>query len=250
MFHQYQPDPFDFGLCSGLIPVVGDVVDTSLSYFLIIRPARKCDIPVLLLERMLLSSFLTQIFLRASLLLLTLCSLSFLLYVRGNSDQAVSTSIGLVPLVGDIIVASVLAPYLNFFFCLEFGSFFSSIVLVLIRVWKVNSRNAALFEDFLVARGKANLDQTTVTTAAVSTDETARLISDSTKPGYIDGKTGERSDQSTSGAGLTSQAGPSTQLSAASAPIIESTVSDSDLKPADKRRSRWWFSRKTEGKDS
>lgn len=136
------------------------------------------------------------------------------------------------------------------FLFLEFGSFFSSIVVVLIRVWKVNSRNAALFEDFLVARGKANLDQTTVTTAAVSTDETARLISDSTKPGYIDGKTGERSDQSTSGAGLTSQAGPSTQLSAASAPIIESTVSDSDLKPADKRRSRWWFSRKTEGKDS
>lgn len=116
MFHQYQPDPFDFGLCSGLIPVVGDVVDTSLSYFLIIRPARKCDIPVLLLERMLLSSFLTQIFLRASLLLLTLCSLSFLLYVRGNSDQAVSTSIGLVPLVGDIIVASVLAPYLFYFY--------------------------------------------------------------------------------------------------------------------------------------
>ncbi|KAG6840600.1 hypothetical protein C0991_005640 [Blastosporella zonata] len=58
----------------GLIPVVGDVTNASLNYNLVIRKARKADIPSWLLKRMLF-------------------------------NVAVSTGVGFVPVVGDVAVA-------------------------------------------------------------------------------------------------------------------------------------------------
>ncbi|MBW0497094.1 hypothetical protein O181_036809 [Austropuccinia psidii MF-1] len=118
---------FQFGWTAliGLIPVVGDAADAALSYWLVIRPARKCDLPPSLVQRMFL-------------------------------NQAVSVSIGLIPLVGDILMA----------------------------VWKVNSRNAALFEDFIVARaqGLAGTSQSPV----VAASETAALVDNTTQPYGVD----------------------------------------------------------------
>ena len=37
----------------GFIPVVGDVVDATLNYTLVVKPARQCDIPPALLSKML-----------------------------------------------------------------------------------------------------------------------------------------------------------------------------------------------------
>ncbi|GAA98430.1 uncharacterized protein L969DRAFT_61535 [Mixia osmundae IAM 14324] len=86
---------FRFGYTAilGLIPVVGDVADLSLSYYLVIKPATKCDLPNSLKQHMLF-------------------------------NQAVATGIGIVPIVGDIAYAA----------------------------WKPNSRNAFLFEEFLIKR--------------------------------------------------------------------------------------------------
>lgn len=78
-----------------MIPLVGDVVDASLNYLLIVRPARKTDIPSWLLRRMLF-------------------------------NNAVSAGVGFVPVVGDVILA----------------------------VYKANSRNVALLEEFLRIRGE------------------------------------------------------------------------------------------------
>ncbi|KAG0146317.1 hypothetical protein CROQUDRAFT_657471 [Cronartium quercuum f. sp. fusiforme G11] len=187
---------FRFGWTAiiGLVPVLGDVVDASLSYILVIRPARKCELPPLLVERMLL-------------------------------NQAVATTIGLVPVVGDLLMA----------------------------VWKVNSRNAALFEDFLIARGKANLEPTTIG-ATVTAGETSRLLDKSKKPGYIDGKTGERAGK-TSGLDITSdpQAGPSTLVS--NNVVGNGMVSvDPNLvvpsKSVETSPSRGWFSRRKGGKNT
>ncbi|KAG8853983.1 hypothetical protein FRB96_007846 [Tulasnella sp. 330] len=79
----------------GLVPVVGDFSDAALNYLLIIRIARKADIPDWLLSKML-------------------------------ANNAVSMGIGLVPFVGDILLAA----------------------------WKANSRNAHLLEEFLRVRGE------------------------------------------------------------------------------------------------
>ncbi|EGF98823.1 uncharacterized protein MELLADRAFT_73507 [Melampsora larici-populina 98AG31] len=194
---------FRFGWTAiiGLIPVLGDVVDASLSYFLVIRPARKCDLPMLLVERMLL-------------------------------NQAVSTSIGLVPFAGDILMA----------------------------VWKVNSRNAALLEDFLIARGKANLEEQANGTAShpvakVSKKQTSKLVENSKKSGYIDGKTGAKASDLNGNddvqTGLVDQTGPSTSTSASTtgvkkvSPTGELNSSSKDQSPS---RSRWWFSKKKETK--
>jgi len=86
---------FRFGWTAiiGLIPFVGDFADAILSYTLIIRTARKADLPAALIERMIFNT-------------------------------SVSIGLGLVPIVGDIMLA----------------------------VWKANSRNANLLEDFLIAR--------------------------------------------------------------------------------------------------
>ncbi len=76
------------------MPVVGDVADMSLNYFLVVRKARQADIPPWLLRQMLMHNI-------------------------------VSAGVGFVPVVGDLVAA----------------------------VYKANSRNAALLEEFLRIRG-------------------------------------------------------------------------------------------------
>lgn len=122
---------FGWTFLIGFIPVIGDTADALLSYYLVIKPARNCNLPPLLVQRMLL-------------------------------NQILATSVGLIPIIGDLIVA----------------------------IWKVNSRNAALFEDFLVVRGQRALDDSQLN--QVSPSETAALVENSKKTSYIDGMTGDR----------------------------------------------------------
>jgi hypothetical protein len=79
----------------GIIPVVGDVTNLTLNQYLVVRKAKQADIPPWLVRRM-------------------------------QINNVVSTGIGFVPFVGDVIVA----------------------------VYKANSRNAALLEEFLRIRGE------------------------------------------------------------------------------------------------
>ncbi|KAH7341331.1 hypothetical protein B0J17DRAFT_646136 [Rhizoctonia solani] len=79
----------------GIIPGAGDVVDAALNYFLVVRKARQAEIPPWLLRKML-------------------------------ANNVVSAGVGLIPLVGDIVLA----------------------------VYKANSRNSALLEEFLRVRGE------------------------------------------------------------------------------------------------
>lgn len=78
----------------GLVPLAGDVADALLNYLLVVRPARRADIPGWLLRRMLL-------------------------------NNAVSAGVGTIPIAGDVALA----------------------------MFKANSRNAALLEEFLRIRG-------------------------------------------------------------------------------------------------
>jgi len=66
---------FGWTFIVGLIPVVGDVSDAVLNYTLVIKKAKKADIPDWLLHRMLL-------------------------------NNVISAGVGFIPLVGDIILAS------------------------------------------------------------------------------------------------------------------------------------------------
>ncbi|KAF4609757.1 hypothetical protein D9613_012034 [Agrocybe pediades] len=86
---------FGWTFLIGLIPVVGDFTDITLNYFMIVRPARKLDLPSWLVQRML-------------------------------ANNAVSAAVGFVPFVGDVILG----------------------------VFKANSRNVALVEEFLRIRGE------------------------------------------------------------------------------------------------
>jgi len=84
---------FGYTFIIGLIPVVGDAADFILSYTLVLKPCFNCEIPLTLRERMLF-------------------------------NQALATGIGAIPLVGDVLMATI----------------------------KPNSRNAILFEEFLLSR--------------------------------------------------------------------------------------------------
>ncbi|KIY50925.1 hypothetical protein FISHEDRAFT_38006 [Fistulina hepatica ATCC 64428] len=86
---------FGYTFIIGLIPVAGDVAVIALNYLLVVRKARKANIPSWLLRRMLL-------------------------------NNCVSAAVGFIPVLGDIILA----------------------------VYKANSRNAALLEEFLRIRGE------------------------------------------------------------------------------------------------
>jgi len=86
---------FGWTVIIGLIPVAGDVVDATLNYTLVVRKARKADIPPWLLRKMLM-------------------------------NNAVSVACGFIPLAGDVILG----------------------------IYKANSRNAALLEEFLRIRGE------------------------------------------------------------------------------------------------
>lgn len=89
---------FGWTFLIGLIPILGDVTDAALNYLLVVRKARQADIPPWLLRRMLL-------------------------------NNAVSTGVGFVPFVGDLVLA----------------------------MFKANSRNAALLEEFLRIRAEEYL---------------------------------------------------------------------------------------------
>lgn len=66
---------FGWTFVIGLIPVVGDVADASLNYFLVVRKAKQAEIPEWLWRRMLV-------------------------------NNAVSAAVGFVPVVGDIALAT------------------------------------------------------------------------------------------------------------------------------------------------
>jgi len=89
---------FGWTFIIGIIPGAGDVADAVLNYLLVVRKARQAELPRWLVERMLL-------------------------------NNAVSVAAGLIPLLGDVILA----------------------------VYKANSRNAALLEEYLRIRGEEYL---------------------------------------------------------------------------------------------
>ncbi|PFH51107.1 hypothetical protein AMATHDRAFT_75185 [Amanita thiersii Skay4041] len=78
-----------------LIPIVGDLAGALLNHLLVIRKARKAELPRWLVTRMMF-------------------------------NNAVSVGVGMVPFAGDLVLA----------------------------VWKTNSRNAILLEEFLRVRGE------------------------------------------------------------------------------------------------
>ncbi|TFY69236.1 hypothetical protein EVG20_g3231 [Dentipellis fragilis] len=84
---------FGWSFIIGIVPGAGDAADAALSYLLVIRKAKQADLPPWLIQRMLL-------------------------------NLALATSVGLVPIVGDILLA----------------------------VYRANSRNAALLEEYLRVR--------------------------------------------------------------------------------------------------
>jgi hypothetical protein len=86
---------FGWTFIIGIIPGAGDVADVSLNYLLVVRKARKADLPPWLVRKML-------------------------------SNNAASALMGLVPFAGDVALAA----------------------------FKVNSRNAALLEEFLRIGGE------------------------------------------------------------------------------------------------
>ncbi|KAI0303822.1 hypothetical protein B0F90DRAFT_1569487, partial [Multifurca ochricompacta] len=86
---------FGWTFIIGIIPGVGDAADVTLGYLLVVRKARTADIPRWLTQRMIL-------------------------------NLAIATSVGLIPLLGDILLAA----------------------------FRANSRNAALLEEFLRLRGE------------------------------------------------------------------------------------------------
>ncbi|KAH8100769.1 hypothetical protein BXZ70DRAFT_935743 [Cristinia sonorae] len=86
---------FGWTFIIGIIPGAGDVADAVLNYLLVVRKARQAELPAWLIRRMLF-------------------------------NNAVSASVGLIPLLGDVILAA----------------------------YKANSRNAALLEEFLRIRGE------------------------------------------------------------------------------------------------
>jgi hypothetical protein len=99
---------FGWSFIIGIIPVVGDAADAILGYFLVIRKARKADIPWWLTQRMIV-------------------------------NLAIASSVGLVPIVGDVALAA----------------------------FRANSRNAILLEEFLRHRAEG-VTQTTGETGATA----------------------------------------------------------------------------------
>ncbi|PSR74240.1 hypothetical protein PHLCEN_2v9984 [Hermanssonia centrifuga] len=89
---------FGWTFIIGIVPGAGDIADATLNYILVVKKARQAEIPDWLLRKMLL-------------------------------NNAVSAAVGLVPFVGDIVLAT----------------------------FKANSRNAAILEEFLRIRGEEYL---------------------------------------------------------------------------------------------
>lgn len=66
---------FGWTFIIGIIPFVGDIVDVTLNYTLVVRKAKQAEIPPWLLQRML-------------------------------ANNAISAGVGFIPLVGDVILAT------------------------------------------------------------------------------------------------------------------------------------------------
>ncbi|KAI9637103.1 uncharacterized protein MKK02DRAFT_45814 [Dioszegia hungarica] len=92
----------------GIIPGAGDVVNGLLNYNLVVKPAKKLDLPSDLVTRMMF-------------------------------NNAISIGMGVVPLIGDVAMAT----------------------------WKTNSRNAGLLEAFLTIRGQEYLASIQQGTSAI-----------------------------------------------------------------------------------
>ena len=86
---------FGWTFIIGIIPMAGDITDAALNYTLVLRKAKQAELPGWLVRRMLV-------------------------------NNAVSAGVGLVPVIGDVVLAA----------------------------FKANSRNAALLEEFLRIRGE------------------------------------------------------------------------------------------------
>ncbi|GLB44864.1 putative protein with domain of unknown function (DUF4112) [Lyophyllum shimeji] len=89
---------FGWTFLLGIVPLAGDVATALLNYVLVVRKAREADIPQALVQHMLF-------------------------------NNAVSVGVGLIPLVGDVLLA----------------------------IYKANSRNAALLEKHLKTRVSENV---------------------------------------------------------------------------------------------
>lgn len=116
----------------GIVPGLGDLTNAVLYQTLVVKPVKEelDDVPDALIRRMIL-------------------------------NNAISTGIGLVPLVGDVVMAT----------------------------WKTNSRNAKLLEDLLAARGEQNM-------ANGLPDLTPRLAHDS-QPSQVAAPNGKAAHSST-----------------------------------------------------
>jgi len=115
---------FGWTFLIGLIPIAGDIVDASLNYLLVVKKARKAELPDWLVARMLF-------------------------------NNAVSAGVGLVPIVGDLLLA----------------------------VYKANSRNAALLDEFLTIRGREFLRMREAEENGAANSGMATADSEQVKPG-------------------------------------------------------------------
>ena len=114
---------FGWTFIIGLVPIAGDVANALINYVLVVRKARKADLPDWLVARMLF-------------------------------NNAVSAGVGFVPFVGDVLLA----------------------------VYKANSRNAALLDEFLRIRGSEFLKMHEAEERGENPDMTIRDI-EQVKPG-------------------------------------------------------------------
>ncbi|GAA5877803.1 hypothetical protein JCM8547_002688 [Rhodosporidiobolus lusitaniae] len=112
----------------GLIPGAGDIAQFLLGYMLVLKKCKEAELPYTLVQRM-------------------------------TFNQTVGLGIGLVPLVGDLMLA----------------------------IWKANSRNAALLEDFLIRRAAQHS-----TAEDVAGEEALAELALGDGGGKIDRKTGEK----------------------------------------------------------
>ncbi|GAA5877357.1 hypothetical protein JCM5296_002223 [Sporobolomyces johnsonii] len=168
---------FKFGWTAvlGLIPGAGDIAQFLLGYLLVLRKCREAELPVLLQQRM-------------------------------AFNQAVGLGIGLVPLVGDIMMA----------------------------VWKANSRNAALLEDFLIRRAAkehAGPGAAGGGSAVGDEDDLAQLA---LSEGRIDRRTGEKvgGARAREGGG-----GASAGASGSATPLLDSEV---EAEAGQKAKRKWY----------
>lgn len=135
---------FGWSFIIGIVPGVGDAADAILGYVLVIRKARRADIPWWLTQRMVL-------------------------------NLAIATSVGLVPIVGDVILAA----------------------------YRANSRNATLLEEYLRHRGEGTGETSAPADRGISLREeprTAHEASEDIDDGVMAPLERKRSRPGTSGA--------------------------------------------------